>query len=179
MSETLALQSWLEPMGLQPRLPVLLALLLLGAGLDLRKRRIPNLLTVGGAVIGLAMGLWAVPPLGGAASLAGLALGLALMLPFYATGVMGAGDVKLMAMAGSFLGPGSTLQAVLFVWLTGGLLALGWALMHGAWGPLWANLRALGRAGPVQAASVGKLPYGLSICLGTSASVLAHPLGYL
>jgi len=179
MSQAQALQAWLERLGSQPRLAVLLALLVLAAALDVRSLRIPKLLTVGGTVLGLALSVWASPPLGMAGSLAGLALGLALMLPFYAMGVMGAGDVKLMAMAGSFLGPGSTLQAVLFVWLTGGLLALGWALMHGAWGPLWANLRALGRAGPVQAASVGKLPYGLSICLGTSASVLAHPLGYL
>ena len=72
---------------------------------DLRTSRIPNLLTFSAAAAGLAwhaFGGWA--PL--ASALGGLALGLLLFLPIYLLRGMGAGDVKLLAALGAWLGPG-------------------------------------------------------------------------
>jgi prepilin peptidase CpaA len=40
---------------------------------------------------------------------AGVAVGLAVLLPFFITGVMGAGDVKLLAAVGAWIGPTNTL----------------------------------------------------------------------
>ena len=54
----------------------------------------------------------------------GLAIGLVAMLPLYFLRAAGAGDVKLMAMAGAFLGPLDTLGAVIFTWLAGALWLL-------------------------------------------------------
>ena len=86
---------------------VLLCLLTIAALIDIRSHRIPNWLSLGGTA--LALGLYiAVLGFGRDGLLAGLGgctVGLAVFLPFYIKGGMGAGDVKLMAMAGTFLGP--------------------------------------------------------------------------
>ena len=107
------------------RLALLVVLLMLAAFIDVRTFRIPNWLTYCGAAIGLALGaaiqwrllgpVWAFD--GFLWSLGGLAAGLALMQPMYALRVMGAGDVKLMAMAGAFLGLGQVVPAVLCVFV--------------------------------------------------------------
>ena len=83
--------------------------------IDLRSRRIPNELTAAMAVLGLglaATGSRAASP--SAASLAGFVLGLLLMMPGYALGATGAGDVKLMAAVGAIVGPALVLSAFLF-----------------------------------------------------------------
>ncbi len=57
-------------------------------------------------------------------SLAGLALGLALMLPGHLIGATGAGDVKLFAAAGAVMGAGRVLPAFLYAMLAGGVIAV-------------------------------------------------------
>ncbi|HEX9143437.1 MAG TPA: A24 family peptidase, partial [Candidatus Binatia bacterium] len=94
---------------------VLCILLFLAVLHDVRTRRIPNRLVFPGAVIGLALntilppgtGFFAEPSgaVGFLASLGGAGIGVAILLPMYAFGALGAGDVKLMAMVGAFLGP--------------------------------------------------------------------------
>jgi prepilin peptidase CpaA len=96
----------------------------LGAFVDLRTRRVPNVLTgslAGAGVVLSASGVTGVPVW---SSLAGLALGLALMLPGHLIGATGAGDVKLFAAAGAVMGAGRVLPAFLYVMLAGGVIAL-------------------------------------------------------
>lgn len=180
------------------RMALLVVLLMLAAFIDVRTYRIPNWLTVGGAIVGLALGaavqwrllgpLWAFDGL--LWSLGGLAAGLALMLPMYALRVMGAGDVKLMAMAGAFLGLGQVVPAVLCVFVAGGVLAVGYALWRRAFGRMTANVADIVQSmafaamvghRPVGAIgarlSVGSLPYGVSICGGTVAWLAIRYLG--
>ena len=120
----------------------------------------------------------------------GWATGLALLLPLYVLRVMGAGDVKLMAMAGAFLGAPQVLYAVLFVFITGGVFALATVTPRRAWLPMLRNFKGIFlmlRVAPeavvrqdgllASMPSVGKLPYGVSICLGTLLYVLSHQLG--
>lgn len=193
MSPGHAMAELLQMLLAQPHLLTLLSLLGLAALIDWRTLRIPNWLTGGGAVLGLGWSVLAPPSaqMGWDMALAGLALGLVLMLPMYLLGVMGAGDVKLMAMAGAYLGLPGTLHAVACVFVTGGLLALLTVAVRDAWRPLWRNLwglltvlhvapEAIVRPGGLRVArpSVGKLPYGVSICVGTVGSVLARQLGY-
>jgi len=172
----------------EPRSLTLLALLLAAAICDLRTRRIPNRLTFGGATAALLLSL-AAPHHGGGLlwALGGLALGLVLMLPLYLLRALGGGDVKLMAMAGAFLGPEGSWQAVIFVFVVGGMLAMVYALWHRVVGKLLRNalktvqllfmtvaagIRPDARVSAAQ--SVGSLPYGVSIALGTAAFLVAR-----
>ena len=57
-------------------------------------------------------------------SFGGLLLGFAVFFVFYAIGGMGAGDVKLMAAIGAFLGPKDVLFAALYTAIAGGVYAI-------------------------------------------------------
>jgi len=90
---------------------------------DLRKRELPNSLTLGGAavmaVIALAVSLNYL--LG---SLLTAFLGsLFLLLPFFLRAA-GAGDVKMLFAAGLVAGPGCTLNLILLISVAGLLLAV-------------------------------------------------------
>lgn len=102
----------------------LTALLVLAVAGDLRERRIPNWLSLGGIVVGVAVHT-ALRGGDGAASalLGGLAGGL-LLFPFYLLRGMAAGDIKLMAAVGAHLGPPLVAVAVLATLIAGSLLAL-------------------------------------------------------
>lgn len=91
--------------------------------LDLRSRRIPNLVTLPAFV--LALGLRGL--IGGEALLAGLAgaaIALAVGLTLFAIGALGGGDGKLMMAMGAFLGVDRLLAAFVLMALSGGVLAL-------------------------------------------------------
>jgi prepilin peptidase CpaA len=172
-----------------PRTGVLLLLLAVAAVCDYRTYRIPNLLTAGGTVFALAYNTL-VPPEWHASwtwAPAGMLLGLGALLPLYAIRAMGAGDVKLMGMAGAFLGLSGTLYALLFSVVAGGVAALAWSLHKRVLGRMLANSGDVLRGmlwssvagnGPqlqqIPTQSVGKLAYGISIAVGTAASVVAQ-----
>lgn len=104
---------------------------LIATVVDIRQRRVPNVLTMGLASVGLVLamaGIGAVT-LGGA--LGGLALGLALLLPAHMFGATGAGDVKLLAAFGALLGPGDVFHAFLRAAILGGVMALAVAVWRG------------------------------------------------
>jgi leader peptidase (prepilin peptidase)/N-methyltransferase len=88
---------------------VFTALLVVLFGTDLETQRLPNVITIPGAIAGVLFSLWLPPGL--VASLAGLALGAFVLLAVRwlwqrLKGVegMGLGDVKMLAMIGAFLG---------------------------------------------------------------------------
>lgn len=186
------LRSFFELLGMlvtDPRTGVLLALLVAAAISDYRTYRIPNLLTGGGILFALVYNTvvrpefhadWTWAP-------AGMLLGFGAMLPLYAVRIMGAGDVKLMAMVGAFLGAGATATALLFCIVTGGIAALAFAARKrvmgrmlanagGAMrGMLWSAVAGNGpRLVPSAAQSVGKLAYGVSIAIGTTGYLVAQ-----
>jgi len=93
------------------------------AASDLVSRKVSNRLNL--AILALGLGwralLLGVP--GVALGVAGAALGLALLLPPFAARWIGAGDVKLLAALGGWLGPMSTVYAGLGGLIGGGVLA--------------------------------------------------------
>ncbi len=106
---------------------------LLGAGCvtDLRTRRIPNTLVVAlaatGIVRSLVMHAW---PEGALVALAGLGTGLAIWLPFWVLRMLGAGDVKFFAAGAAWLGAGSAVEGALLAAFAGGVVALGYMVLH-------------------------------------------------
>ncbi len=156
-------------------------LLILGAAIasDLRWRTIPNWLTGPSILVGLGLHTFINQWTGLIFSLEGAALGLGLFLIIYVLGWMGAGDVKLYAAVGSFLGPVQTISAAIVIALVGGLLALVILGFHQGWWRLglwlWSYVKAtlLMRSAqvltPVQGADP-KVPYAVAIGLGTIGS---------
>ena len=93
------------------------------AVIDLRTRRIPNVLTATLAAVGVGLAAAGFGRVGLGASLLGCLLGLAFMMPGHIFGATGAGDVKLLAAAGALLGPTDTIYAFLYTAIAGGVLA--------------------------------------------------------
>ena len=115
-------------------LPGLLLLAVLGGAIitDLRSRRIPNALIGPALSVALIYSVvtGGVPSLIG--SIGGLAVGLALFLPMYSFGAMGAGDVKLLGVTGAFLGPQGAIVAGLAAFVAGACFAMLWIIWHAA-----------------------------------------------
>lgn len=124
---------------------------------DLRARRIPNALSLGGAALGVLANATAFGSTGVLLAVLGWVLCLVCFLPFYVTGGMAAGDVKLMATVGAFLGPLSGFVACAVALMAGGSL-----------GGLYMVVRRRAAAG----AMLEKIPYALAIAVGATAAVL-------
>jgi len=108
-----------------------LLLALIAGWTDFRSRRIPNWLTVPGLATGLAMNI----ALGGKAallaSLEGIGVGLALLLPFVLLRSLGAGDWKLAGALGAFTGPGRLVDLLLGSVFVAGVMAVGLIIYKG------------------------------------------------
>lgn len=175
------------------RTGMLLLLLIAAAVSDYRTHRIPNWLVLAGVLFGVIYN--AVQPQFPSDTilfpLAGLGVGLLLFLPLYLVRAMGAGDVKLLAMVGAFLGAAATFRAALASMVVGGVLSILFVLVWGTAPRMFHNLASLfqlgflnsaGGAAPSlqisEGASAGKLPYAVAIAIGTFGSLVWHQLGY-
>jgi prepilin peptidase CpaA len=103
---------------------LLLALVLAAAVYDVRYRRIPNWLTVGGVVLGIALNTFLYQWPGTLYALKGLGLAFGLYVTLYALRAMGAGDVKLMAAVGSMVGWENWFGIFLVTAVIGGIMSL-------------------------------------------------------
>lgn len=109
--------------------PIIVAVV--AAAWDLKTRKIPNFLTFGAALGGIAVHTYFSGIPGAMWSAAGWLVGFAVFFPFFALGGMGAGDVKLVAGIGAWLGPASTVWVALFSLAAGGIIGLLVALGYG------------------------------------------------
>jgi prepilin peptidase CpaA len=111
--------------------------------IDLRTRRIPNVVTMGAAAAAVAFSVATGGLAGGLNAIAGLVVGAALMFVPFALGGMGAGDVKLLGALGAWLGPVDAVWLVLYTGIAGGAIALVMAALTGYLGQAWRNIRGL------------------------------------
>jgi prepilin peptidase CpaA len=117
----------------------------------------------------------------------GFALGFIAMAIPYFMGVMGAGDVKLMAGVGAWLGTTTTLTAFLFTCLAGGIYALIVLLLNKKY--LKTILTNIANAFMVFMATkkfnftpasteqaLPRLCYGIAIAAGTGVAMVLHAM---
>jgi len=177
-----------------PRTVVLFCLLAYAAVIDVRSHRIPNRLVLAGLAFGLIYSAF-VPFWGHHGfmwSLGGAAIGFGVFFPLWLLRMMGAGDVKLMAMVGSLLGMQGVQMALLATMVAGGVFALGFALRHGKLREMLANVGRVLRMSSIAVASgaplsgaasgwqsVGKLAFAVPIATGTIGAVVANHFGFL
>lgn len=159
------------------------AVVALGAAIativDIRTRRIPNLLTTAMAAIGFGFAATGISGISLAASVLGFVVGLALMMPGHLLGATGAGDVKLMAAVGAIIGPGLTVTAFLFTAIAGGVLAVVVAIQRRRLGATFAGTGRLiaaptdARRQIQSATPVRRFAYGPAIAIGSVLAALA------
>lgn len=148
--------------------------LLLWAALgDLRSRRIPNRVVVAIAILGVAYSAFSGGMHGLGSSFGGMATGLVCWLPFYVLGWLGAGDVKMFAASGAWLGPMKALEGSLVAALFGAVLALLWMLhVRGFRKSLETLAIATSSPGVLSSSAKqgeterGTMPYGIAIAAG-------------
>lgn len=165
-----------------PWLPAAVVAIIAGVT-DWRFRRIPNWLTVSGAVAGLATNTILFHWPGVKTSLLGMALGLGLLLPFVALRSLGAGDWKLAGALGACLGPRDFLAVLFGTILVAGVMALGVVIWKGRllrtlgniarmMGSL-ATLRMPGSEVSLDDPQSTKIPFGVAMAL----AVLVYGVG--
>lgn len=162
-----------------------LAVLAVATFTDLRSRRIPNWLVLPFLAAGLGISGWLYGWRGLGQSAEGMLLGLVVFGVLHLMGGMGAGDVKLAAAIGAWVGPRQLVLALVVTGLAGGVMAMAWALRAGFLGDM---LKGSGdlmfgwrKRGSVvdpelvlENPKARKMPYAPAIAIGTILSFFAR-----
>jgi prepilin peptidase CpaA len=161
---------------------LLSAVLVAAAVIDGWKLKVPNWITFPLIVAGWAYSTVYFGWEGLAWSLLGTIVGLLLLLPAYAIGGMGAGDVKLLAGVGAWVWATTTLYAFCVSALVGGVIALVMVLWRRDWPhhshQFWSILgeilevrdaNALAATAAQRKSTMLLLPYGIPIAIGSIA----------
>lgn len=154
--------------------------LVVAAWIDGKQLRVPNWITFPMVLAGLAYNTWTGGWSGLGAGLLGMTVGLLCLLPLYSVGGMGAGDVKLMAGVGAWLGWHATLYAFGVSTVVGAAMALLMVVKRDAFAKHYANLlvilsewrevknpQELSRLAAERKPRMLLLPYGIPICIGS------------
>lgn len=131
------------------------AILLIAAGWDIARRRIPNPLVFLGLAMGLGLGLVHEGSSGLQRSLFGVVCAFALTFPQWRMGWMGGGDAKLLMVVGAFLGARAAVDVLLWAMVANGIVSLGLALTRST----------LARMGSVYPLDV-RVPMAVAIAVG-------------
>jgi prepilin peptidase CpaA len=160
---------------------LLIVVLVIALIIDMRSHRIPNWLTYPAVLFGIGFHTLSEGLDGLLFGASGTLLGFGLLIIFYLVGGMGAGDVKLMAAVGAFLGPKGVFAAFILTALVGGIYAVVLLIRSGRIGarlarldtPFAIYLGSLTCAGSLHEArgSAPKLCYGVAIAIGTTLSI--------
>lgn len=155
-------------------------ILIWAAWIDGRELRVPNWITfpmvLSGLVVNTVLGGWEGLGLG----LLGMVTGLLCLLPLYSVGGMGAGDVKLMAGMGAWLGWEITLAAFVVSVFVGAFMAIVMVARKRAFEKHsinflvilneWLDVKNPAKLSEIAAErkpTMMLLPYGIPICIGS------------
>lgn len=170
--------------GLQggPWIPAVL-LATLAAFTDWQYRRVPNWLTVSGAAAGIAVNAIFYRWTGVKEALLGMAVGLALLLPFVLVRSLGAGDWKLAGALGACLGWRQLLTVLMGAILVAGVMAFAVVIWKGRLKQTLLNIAhmlaaffSLRMPGPevsLDNPESTKIPFGVAMAVATVFYVVA------
>ena len=108
---------------------LVIGILFMAVVFDLQRYRIPNLLTVTGITMGIVWSCYRDGWKGVPETLAGIGFPIILLFVLHRLRMLGAGDIKLFAVIGSFIGY-SVWKVMLYSFIAGGCLALIQMLIH-------------------------------------------------
>lgn len=153
---------------------------------DVSERRVPNVISLGSAMLAIAVHAWTGATDGAARALGGWFAGVVLFLPLVLLRGMGAGDLKLLAAVGAWLGPAGALWTGLLGSIAGAFWALALAAVHGLLPRVSANVRAMLRLWlgeglkPVPGLTLAdapgpRLPFALPLTIGLLVTLWLRP----
>lgn len=151
------------------------AVLVISVFTDVRRGRIYNAVTLPFAILGIILNALDKGAPGILFSLGGIAVGLGLFFLSAVLGrILGAGDCKLLAAVGAFLGAKLLLWVILYAAVAGGLLALLVALWRGVlnesvtavWRTVYMRFFMKLPMDITTAHEKTRLPYAIAICVG-------------
>ncbi len=155
-------------------------ILIVAAWIDGKELRVPNWITYPMVFAGLIYSTSTGGVDGFVAGLLGMFTGLLTLLPLYSVGGMGAGDVKLMAGIGAWMGWQITLAAFGVSVVVGAIMAVIMVLRKRSFTHHYANFlmilnewktvrdpRKLSEIAAERKPQMMLLPYGIPICIGT------------
>ena len=155
-------------------------ILIVAAWIDGKELRVPNWITFPMVLAGLVYSTWVGGLAGLGAGLLGMCVGLLCLLPLYAVGGMGAGDVKLMAGIGSWLGARITFYAFCVSTIVGAIMAVFMVLYSKKFRKHYENFlliltewvtikdpKKLSEIAAERKPTMMLLPYGIPICIGS------------
>ncbi len=143
--------------------------------LDVRTRRIPNLLTGPALLLGILVNGLLDGPGGAGTALLGAVVAGGLLFPGWMMGFMGAGDVKLMGAVGAWLAFPYSIVALVATMIAGGVLAVAVAARKGVlleslkrtgWMLFWIGARA-GRVAKGSHSGV-RFPFAPAVLIGAA-----------
>lgn len=154
--------------------------LIVAAWIDGKELRVPNWITFPMVLSGLIYTTWVGGWGGLGFGMWGMTVGLLTLLPLYAVGGMGAGDVKLMAGIGAWLGATVTWYAFCVSVIVGAIMAIMMVLWRQSWKKHYNNFmmilmefivikkpEELYKIAAERKSEMLLLPYGIPICIGS------------
>lgn len=162
---------------------LLIVLVIFCSATDLSMRRVPNAVLLPALMTALFLNGVGNGLAGLADSLAGLAIGIFMLMPLYVLGRMGAGDLKLLGVVGSILGAWGAIVAGFATMIAGGalgILYLAWLLIRRDVVSRILRLAcfitgkktAPGDAMSLQTVRAAEIPYAVAIAAGTLATLV-------
>ena len=160
---------------------------LLGATFDVSTRKVPNVLSGTILATGFVWAFWLAGPSGLADAAAGCVMLLMPFLLLFVFGGGGAGDAKLMAGLGAWLGVVNGAVCLVCVAVSGVVMAVGFALVERRLGQVLRNVLAVSKAALFfllikrprdisvelpRAQDMRKMPYGPSIFAGACLAAI-------
>jgi len=172
-------------------LAVVVPATLVACWIDYAKRKVPNWLNAALALAGMAAQTAYFGWSGLATALAGMVVGIGLLIVPWAMHGMGAGDVKLMGAIGAWFGPLMCLWAFAIGAVVGGLIAVVMITWSGKWRYASGNMavimakvqskdRAFSEFGSARSfgATSSLLPYGIPLSIGAWLVLIATQSGW-
>lgn len=171
---------WLHTLAVHWDITLVSAVLIFAAYIDGKQLKVPNWITFPMILSGLAYHTAVHGGSGCYASLLGIGCGLLCLLPLYSIGGMGAGDVKLMAGIGAWLGAATTWNSFISTVVVGAVMAVIMVACSGRVQHHWNQFchiafEILTIRNPEKLFAIAKdrkptmylLPYGIPICIGS------------
>lgn len=162
---------------------LLVSLLMFCSATDVGTRRIPNAALLPALMTALFLNSLAGGLAGFANSLAGLVIGLLMLMPLHVFGRMGAGDIKLLGVVGSILGAWGAVVAALATMMAGAVLGVAYLMWMFIKPDVMARMSRLTEfftrrppppehdTVPLQTLRAAEIPYALAIAAGTVATL--------